>query len=144
MKIKKMRIFLTFLGFLFLLYILFKIFSFLFITDEKIIYLKPKDLFFEYTKISIQPLPLKNESPFNFLITIQSNQDPDMIDLDIKATALLETNNATYEPKSWVILKREKYKIQGKLIFNEKFKNQKKIKLIIFDGDQFSLSWPLK
>jgi len=145
MKLKKMRIILTLVGFLLLLYILFKIFSFLFIPAEQVTNLPTKNILVEYTKIEIKPLPLKKGNDFGFLITIQSNQEPDILSLDLKTTSLLEDNSGNdFEAKSWIILKKDLYKVQGKLFFNHKFNSQKFIKLNLFDGDNFTVKWNLK
>lgn len=145
MKLKKIRIILTLVGFLLLLYILFKIFSFLFIPAEQAINLPQKNILVEYTKIEIKPLSLKKNDDFGFLITIQSNQEPDMLNLDLKNTSLLEDNSGNdFEAKSWTILKKDPYKVQGKLFFNHKFNNQKFIKLNLFDGDNFTVKWNLR
>ena len=144
MRLKKRRFILAIIFLLVVLYILIKLTGCIF-DHQKNVILKPQTMLEEYTRFTITPSNFKKTQNLFFNIKIESTQSPELLNIDLANTAFLEDDNKNiYEPVTWQVYKRDPNKTEGKLIFNCKYNNQKKLKLVLFKWSDNSFSWNVK
>jgi len=133
-RLKKIRMLLfcilLVLGFLFALYFV------LSKENQRIdqwVVLDKKTVIENYAKIDVLLYKSAFQNDIQFVISIESYQNKDIIDYDLVETALMEDDKGTlYKPSSWRVLSKTEYKVQGELVFSGLRSDIREIKLIVF------------
>jgi len=112
---------------------------------NRVIRLKPLQNIENYAKYSVFPLPFMiGEDAIKFYVEIESFQNQELLEVDLKDTAILEDDSGNlYLPKKWIILKRDKYEINGNLVFDAIPKTTTSILLKLYQTDDDTLKWTL-
>lgn|GEM_PF-6557741 len=95
----------------------------------------------DYLKIDVKPVQLVKGKEIVFLVRLESYQNKQSIQLDLKKVALLSDEESnTYLPKSWKVKESKEYYTTGYLTFP--LPNiPKSIKLSIFEFEERDFVW---
>ncbi|MFC1752023.1 hypothetical protein ACFL96_01325 [Thermoproteota archaeon] len=107
-------------------------------------YLEAQESVEDYLKISVQPQKITQGKEVVFFITMESYQNPDILENDITELFLLEDEEENpYTPLNWKEKESTAYTRSGLLYFKID-KPISSLKLMVFSPEERSFTWDLR
>jgi len=103
---------------------------------------KAQEQIISFAKVNVSPKRWVKDKHAIFKVSIESYENPAVLDLDLSKVALLvDEEDTAYKPKYWEVNAKKKNKVSGDLVFQVTGKRPKTLALIIFAGDEAQYHW---